>query len=64
MKGQSKHKKVLGVRRAYPLRLSLAFTVLELFYNPVSCRKLIVKQVILFPRNEDELCPSGDALDH
>lgn len=49
---------------AYSCRLSLAFIFLELFSNLVSYRKWIVIHLILIPRNEDGLCPSGDAFDY
>lgn len=52
-----KHRGILSI--ALFSRLSLLFVVLELFHDPTSCGKLIVIQMILIPRNQEELC--GDA---
>lgn len=35
----------------HPSRLSVSFTGLELFYNSVNCRKLIVMQMIIVHKN-------------
>lgn len=42
-------------------RISATFIVFELFFNPLSCRKMVIIQMIPVLRKANELC--GDAVD-
>lgn len=42
-----------------PSGLTSPFSVSQLFYNIVSCRKMIITQMILVHRNADRLCLAG-----
>lgn len=73
--GTSRGKKDVGKAKEYYFKMSkrekqivfldhlsgftLPFSVSELFYNTVSCRKLIIMQSILVYRNADYSCLAG-----